>query len=100
MVLDTCYSGAAIDIGLRSPTFDAMENSVRRAASEIAKDDDKGVAVLASSLSRQAAKERTSRLGAWCVVACSVGGLEQSTTLHAETAVAVVGIGNEPDAQP
>jgi serine/threonine protein kinase/tetratricopeptide (TPR) repeat protein len=58
VVLDTCHSGAATNIGLRSPTSDAMENSVRRAASDIAKDDDKGVAVLASSLSRQAAQER------------------------------------------
>jgi hypothetical protein len=60
VVLDTCHSGAATNIGLRGPTSEAMENSVRRAAAEISKANDKGVAVLASSLSQQAAQERPS----------------------------------------
>ena len=78
ILLDTCHSGAATQVGLRGPRSDAMESSVRRAASEISAVDDKGVVVLASSLSRQSAQERPD----WGHGALSLAVLEALATRH------------------
>ncbi|MGV3486668.1 MAG: protein kinase domain-containing protein [Planctomycetaceae bacterium] len=58
VVLDTCHSGATTQIGFRGLSSDAMDTSVRQAAEKISGSEGKGVAVLASSLSSQAAQER------------------------------------------
>jgi eukaryotic-like serine/threonine-protein kinase len=72
VVIDTCHSGAATDVSLRGPTADAMSISIRKAAAEISGNDDKGVAVIASSMSAQAAQERP----AWGHGALSLAILE------------------------
>lgn len=72
VVIDTCHSGAATDVNLRGPTVEAMDISVRKAAAEMSGQDDKGVAVIASSMSAQAAQERP----AWGHGALSLAILE------------------------
>jgi hypothetical protein len=59
VLLDTCHSGAATNIGLRG-TADQMQVRMREVAIEMSGAGDRGVAVLASSLSAQAAQERSS----------------------------------------
>lgn len=60
VLLDTCHSGAATNISLRGPGVDQMQVRMRQVASEMTGAGDRGVAVLASSLSAQAAQERSS----------------------------------------
>ncbi|MCM2375074.1 protein kinase domain-containing protein [Aporhodopirellula aestuarii] len=60
VLLDTCHSGAATNIGLRGPGANQMQVRMRQVASEMTGAGDRGVAVLASSLSAQAAQERSS----------------------------------------
>lgn len=60
VMIDTCHSGATTNIALRGPGTDAMKVSVRQVTEKISSSDGRGIAVLASSLSAQAAQERVS----------------------------------------
>ncbi len=79
VLIDTCHSGATTNLALRGPASDAMKVSVRQAAEQIsASGSGKGIAVLASSLSAQAAQERP----AWGHGALSLAILEALNHQH------------------